>query len=169
MTALTIRTALASDLPRLVEIYNHYVVRTPITFDIAPVSVDERRVWLEQFAETGRHRLWVAESTAGVVGYAGTHAFRSKQAYETTVETTIYCAPGAERQGVGRALYTVLFDALQSQDVRSFIAGITLPNQASIALHERFGFKLSGTMHAVGRKFGTYWDVGWYEKLRGPL
>jgi phosphinothricin acetyltransferase len=166
MTGLTIRPARAGDLPSLVEIYNHYVTQTPITFDIEPVSVEQRRPWLEQFAASGRHRLLVAESSGLLVGYAGTHPFRTKQAYETTVETTIYCAAGAEGQGIGRALYAALFAGLHGEDIHSFIAGITLPNPASIALHERFGFTLSGTMHAVGRKFGSYWDVGWYEKVQ---
>jgi phosphinothricin acetyltransferase len=166
MTGLAIRSARPSDLPRLVEIYNHYIAQTPITFDIEPVTLEQRRSWLEQFGAMGRHRLLVAEAAGVLVGYAGTHAFRTKQAYETTVETTIYCAPDAVGQGIGRALYTALFDALRAEDIHSFIAGITLPNQASIALHERVGFTLSGTMHAVGRKFDRYWDVGWYEKVR---
>jgi phosphinothricin acetyltransferase len=163
----TIRSAIATDLPELLEIYNHYVLHTPITFDIEPGSLEQRRVWLAQFAETGRHRLLVAENAGRLVGYAGSHQFRAKQAYEASVETTIYCAPGAQGQGIGRALYDALFEALRAEDIHSFIAGVTLPNPASVALHQRCGFTLSGTMHAVGRKFGSYWDVAWYEKVLG--
>jgi len=102
-----------------------------------------------------------------IVGYAGTHQFRTKKAYDTTVEATIYCAPDATGRGVGPALYAALFDALRGEDVRMAVAGTTLPNDASIALHERFGFRRVGELREVGRKFGRYWDVAWYEKRIG--
>lgn len=165
MHLVSIRPARAEDLPALLAIYNHYVASTVITFDIALLTLEQRAVWFAQFGATGRHRLFIAERDGEVIGYAGSLSFRPKQAYETTAETTIYCAPSAQRGGVGRALYTALFEALRDEDIRVFMAGITLPNAASIALHERFGFKLCGTMHAVGRKFDQYWDVGWYEKV----
>jgi phosphinothricin acetyltransferase len=160
-----VRIGGAADLPRLVEIYNHYVVNTPITFDIEPFRVEQRRAWFEQHAESGRHRLFVAEESGVVLGYASSHQFRVKPAYESTVETSVYCAPECFRRGVGSALYRVLFDALQGEDIASFIAGITLPNEASIALHTLFGFTHVGTMHRVGRKFASYWDVAWYERM----
>ena len=87
-----------------------------------------------------------------------------KKAYDTSVETTIYCAPEATGRGIGSALYTALFDALRDEDLHMAVAGITLPNAASVALHERFGFVQAGLMHAIGRKFDQYWDVGWYER-----
>ena len=99
-----IRPARLDDLPRLTEIYNHYIVHTPITFDIDPVTVEDRRPWLAQFAESGPHRLFVAELDGAVVGYAGSHHFRTKRAYDTTVEPTIYCAPESTGRGFGRAL-----------------------------------------------------------------
>lgn len=161
---VTLRPAREGDLPRLTEIYNHYILNTPITFDLDPVTVDERRPWLAQFAETGPHCLLVAEEAGVVVAYAGSHQFRNKKAYDTTVETTIYCAPGQTGRGIGPALYAALFEALRGEDLHMAIAGITVPNPASIALHERFGFTLAGLMHDVGRKFGRYWDVAFYEK-----
>lgn len=159
-----IRPATLDDLPRLVEIYNHYIVHTPITFDLEPHTVEERRLWFEQFAETGRHRLLVAVEDDAVIGYAGTHQFRTKAAYDTTVETTIYCAPEAVGRGSGKALYRALFDAIAGEDIHMLVAGITLPNEASIRLHERLGFRQAGVFHAVGHKFDEYWDVGWYER-----
>jgi phosphinothricin acetyltransferase len=161
---VSVRPARADDVPRLTEIYNHYIVNTPITFDLEPYSVDARRPWFDQFASSGRHRLLVAEHAGVVVGYAGSHQFRTKAAYDTTVETTIYCDPQAAGHGVGTALYVALFGALAGEDLRVAIAGITLPNDASVALHERFGFVHAGVMHAVGRKFGQFWDVLWMEK-----
>lgn len=161
---VTVRYARDSDLARLTEIYNHYVRTTPITFDTEPYTVEQRRPWLAQFAERGAHRLFVAEQDRVVLGYAGSHKFRDRKAYDTTIEVTIYCAPEATGRGVGTLLYSALFDAVRDEDLRLAVAGTTLPNDASIALHERFGFTLVGVMHNVGRKFDRYWDVGWYEK-----
>jgi phosphinothricin acetyltransferase len=163
-SGVAIRNARDDDLPRLTEIYNHYIRTTAITFDIEPYTVESRRPWFEQFADSGPHRLFVAEQDGAVVAYAGSHKFRDKQAYETTVETTIYCAPEGTGRGVGTALYTALFDAIRGEDLHIAIAGITLPNDASVALHERFGFTPAGLMHDVGRKFDRYWDVAWFEK-----
>ena len=162
--ALTIRAARGEDLPRLTEIYNHYVVHTPITFDLVPYTVDQRREWLRQFRDTGPHRLLVAETAGALAGYACSHQFRTKAAYETTVEFTVYCDAAFTGRGIGSALYAALFETLRGEDIRSVIAGITLPNDASVALHARFGFVPAGVFHAVGRKFGKYWDVGWYER-----
>ena len=165
MPELTIRSPRPADLPALTALYNHYVVETPITFDLAPFSVDERAEWLERYGETGRYRLLVAERDGRIVGYAGSHSFRVKAAYDTSVETTIYLDPEATGEGLGTALYTALFDALRGEDIHMALAGITLPNDASVALHRRFGFTDVGIFKAVGRKFDRYWDVLWLERL----
>ena len=112
MDAFRIRAAAKEDLPRLTEIYNHYVTHTPVTFDIKPYTVEERSAWFGQFGSSGRYRLLVTENDAGIAGYAGTTRFRPKPAYETTVETTIYCAPEAIGKGIGSALYAALFGAI---------------------------------------------------------
>ena len=164
--SVTIRPARIEDLPRLTEIYNHYIVNTPITFDLEPVTLDDRRAWFAQFDDSGRHRLFVAEVDGVVQGYAGSHQFRTKRAYDTTVETTIYCAPEATGRGIGRALYEALFAVIDREDIRVAIAGITVPNEASVAIHAAFGFEPAGLMHDVGRKFGRYWDVLWMERRR---
>jgi phosphinothricin acetyltransferase len=163
MTA-EIRPASDGDLPRLTEIYNHYVVSSYVTFDLEPVTLDERREWLAQFAMTGPHRLLVAEEDGVVLGYAGSFRFRTRCAYEGTIETTVYCAPEATGRGLGSALYGALFEALRDENLHVAIGAIAVPNPPSIALHERFGFVLAGVMHEVGRKFDRYWDVAWYEK-----
>lgn len=158
------RPALPTDLARLTEIYNHYVVHTPVTFDLEPYSVEHRAAWFDRFSHSGRYRLIVAEEDEIVLGYAGTMRFRPKAAYDTTVETTIYCAPEAVGKGVGSRLYSALFEAISGEDIHRIVAGYTLPNPASAALHERFGFKLVGVFGEVGRKFGRYWDVAWTER-----
>lgn len=165
MLPLTIRPAQAADLPQLTELYNHYVVHTPITFDLTPFSVTEREAWFAQFRKHGRHRLFVAERAGTIEGYASSQPFRPKAAYDTSVETTVYCAADAVGRGIGDQLYSALFQALAHEDIHAFIAGITLPNPASVALHTRHGFVLSGVMHGVGRKHGAYWDVAWYERV----
>jgi phosphinothricin acetyltransferase len=164
MPELSIRPAVRSDLPRVTEIYNYYVINTPVTFDMEPYTVERRAAWFEQFAPTGRYRLVVAEENGMVLGYAGTMRFRPKAAYETTVETTIYCAQEAIGKRIGSQLYAALFDAIKNEDVHRIVAGYTLPNDASAALHARCGFKAVGIYTEVGRKFGRYWDVQWTER-----
>ena len=161
---LRIRPSTRNDWPRLTEIYNYYIINTPVTFDIEPYTVERREPWFAQFADSGRHRLLVAEADTGIIGYAGTMRFRPKAAYETTVETTIYCAHDAAGKGVGSQLYAALFDTLQGEDIHRFVAGYTMPNPATAAIHERFGFKVVGVFTEVGRKFGRYWDVCWTER-----
>jgi phosphinothricin acetyltransferase len=162
--ALTVRVAAPGDLARITEIYNHYVVTTPITFDVAPFRPEERAGWFAQFGARGRHRLLVAERGGRVIGYAGTMQYKPKPAYETSVEVTIYVEEGATGGGVGPKLYEALFASIAGEDVHRALAGITLPNPRSIALHERFGFEPVGTYHEVGRKLGRYWDVVWMQK-----
>ncbi|MEE4546093.1 N-acetyltransferase family protein [Streptomyces sp. V4-01] len=156
-----------ADLAALTDIYNHYVRATAITFDVTPVTLGERRPWLLAHPEDGPHRLLVARDTRtgdGILGYATSSPFRPKAAYATSVETSIYLAPGAGGRGVGTLLYERLFAALRSEDVHRAYAGVTLPNEASIRLHERFGFERVGVYREVGRKFGVYHDVAWFEK-----
>ena len=165
MSEARIRRASIADLPRLTAIYNGYVRETPITFDIEEWSIERRRTeWFDHYSETGRHQLFVAEAGKQVVGYATSSRFRAKKAYDTTVEATVYLAPEATGGGLGRALYSRLFDHLRVEDVRRALAGITVPNDASRALHESFGFTQVAHFTECGRKFDRYWDVIWLEK-----
>jgi phosphinothricin acetyltransferase len=164
MPEISVRPAARGDLPRLTEIYNYYVIHTPVTFDIEPYTVEKRAAWLNQFGATGRHRLMVAHEKGVVLGYAGTTQFRVKAAYDTTVETTIYCDQQAIGKRIGSLLYGALFEALKGEDIHRIVAGYTLPNDASAALHARCGFKPVGIYTEVGRKFRRYWDVQWTER-----
>jgi phosphinothricin acetyltransferase len=165
MTDVTTRPALLSDLPRLAELYNHYILNTPITFNTQPFSPEGFKEWFQEHSDGKRHRLVVAVENANcVIGYAGTGRFRPKQAYETTVEATIYCSPGYTQRGVGTLLYRALFESIAGEDINRIVAGVTLPNPASVALHKRFGFRHVGTFTENGRKFGKYWDVAWFER-----
>ena len=164
MSEMRIRAAQREDLARINEIYNYYVVNTPVTFDVEPYTMERREAWFSQFAKTGRHRLLVAEENEVVMGYAGTTRFRPKAAYETTVEATIYCAPEAVGKAIGKRLYAELFASLKGEDIHRFVAGYALPNAATEALHRRFGFEVVGVFRENGRKFGKYWDVCWVER-----
>lgn len=159
-----LRRGTSEDLARINEIYNHYVRETPATFHIEAITAEERQAWFEDFDETGRYQLFVAEEGGVVMGFAYSARFRPKEAYEPTVEVTIYIDEKATGRGLGTRLYEALFEALEKEDVHRIYAGITQPNPESMALHERFGFKEIGVYHEVGRKFGRYWDVTWFEK-----
>jgi len=164
MTTPTIRPGCDADLPALVEIYNHYIHHTPITFDLEPYTVESRRAWFSHYHTTGRHRLIVAELAGKVIGYASTSQFRVKAAYDPSVETSVYLHPDMCGHGHGTRLYTALFDLIKDEDIHRFYAGITIPNDNSVKLHERFGFKSAGVFTEVGRKFGRYWDVMFMER-----
>ena len=164
-----IRPARLEDLPALTAIYNHYIVHTPITFDLRPITPDERRPWFEDHSTTGRYRILVAEVAAGgVVGCASSSRWRPKAAYNTTVESSVYCHPDHTGKGIGTLLYQTLFTTLEDESVHRVVAGITLPNPASVSLHERFGFRRVGNFTEVGFKFGRYWDVSWFERALNP-
>ena len=161
----SVRAATPDDLRALTDIYNHYVVNTTITFDLRPFTAAERRSWFDDHRASGPYRLLVATDDAGsCVGYASTSRWRPKPAYDTTVEASVYCRPDAVGKGCGTTLYTALFESLAREDVRTIVAGVSLPNPGSISLHERFGFRSVGVFHAVGRKFDRYWDVEWFER-----
>jgi phosphinothricin acetyltransferase len=164
MNDIIIRPARESDLSAMTDMYNFYVRETPITFDIMEVSLENRRDWFSHYSETGRYRMLIAERDSVLVGYAGSSKLRPKAAYGTSVETTVYVHPDHRGQAIGSTLYAALFELLSREDVHRAYAGITLPNEASIRVHCKFGFKDIGTYHEVGRKFGRYWDVAWLEK-----
>lgn len=155
-----IRTAVPADLPRLTEIYNHYVQTSHVTFD--DVAFTDRTEWFSHYG-TAPHWLLVAEVDGQVSGYASSSPYRPKPGYRTTVETSVYLAPDALGRGHGTALYDDLLTRLDGAGVHRALAGIALPNDPSIALHERFGFRLVGTYTEVG--FKQRWiDVAWYER-----
>src|SRR5215470_7960141 len=144
MPDIVIRRAAQADLSALLDIYNHYVRETPVTFDIEPRTLGERQEWFDQFADGGRYQCFVATEAGRPIGWACSTKFKERAAYATSVETSVYCAPDTTGRGIGRQLYTRLFEALAGEDIHRTYVGITLPNEASARLHSAFGFQLVG-------------------------
>jgi phosphinothricin acetyltransferase len=169
-----IRPAEPRDFPAIAELTNHYIRTTAIHFAHEDVSAQEL---LEQWAAGRDVYPWlVAATERGLAGYAKAGPWRSRTAYQWTPETGIYLRPEEQGQGIGRVLYARLLDVLRAQGFRSVIGGITLPNEASVALHEKLGFLHVGTVREAGCKSGRWHDVGfWQLRLRedastgGPL
>lgn len=165
MSGIRLRAGESGDLSVLTDIYNHYVTHTHVTFDVEPFAIAARIPWFSQFSETGPYRLLVAEQRGVPIAYASSTNFKPRAAYNSSVETSVYVHPDACGQGAGQQLYTALLDLMLTEPtVHRAYGGVALPNQASVALHERLGFVKVGTYSEVGFKLGKYWDVSWYEK-----
>jgi phosphinothricin acetyltransferase len=165
MSDVCIRPAIVADVVTLTDIYNYYVITSPATFDVEPLSLDTRLEWFSHYAASGPHRLFVARRDANVVGYASSSRLAARAAYATSVETSVYVQVDARGQRIGTRLYLALFEALRNERVHRAYAQVTLPNHASVALHRRFGFREIGIQNEVGAKFGEYWSVQLFEKL----
>ncbi len=162
---ISIQQGSIEDLRRLTEIYNHYITHSHVTFDTDVFSLIKRESWFKNFSDQRAYKLFVAKKDDFVIGYATSSQFRPKQAYFTSVETTVYVDPLYLGQGIGFKLYYTLIHALEREPlVHKAFAGIALPNEDSAILHGRLGFQLIGIFHEVGYKFGRYWDVAWYER-----
>jgi phosphinothricin acetyltransferase len=163
---VTIRRARVEDAAAIAAIYAAYVLDTPITFDTEVLSPADVRGRIE---EAGDRFPWlVAEEAGAVAGYAYAAAFRTRAAYRFAVETTVYVKRGAEGRGLGSALYRPLLDLLERQGFTQAIAAITVPNEASVAIHERLGFVHAGTYRQVGWKLGRWRDVGLWQRPLAP-
>ena len=160
---MIIRPALRTDLHRLTEIYNHYVVSSHATFDVSPFTEASREAWFSQF-DGARYQCWTAESETGPVGYACSTPFKEKAAYQTSVEVSVYVASSAVGGGIGPTLYETLLPALEAEDLHRAYAGIAQPNEPSMKMHQAFDFQVVSRLTEVGRKFDRYWDVIWMER-----
>lgn len=168
MTPMTrIRPAGAGDVPQMTALYNHYVEHSSVTFDVEPWTVERRAEWCAEFGSTGPHRLLVAEEERRIVGFAWSGPWRSRPAYATSVETSVYCLDGETGRGIGTALYTELLRILEAESLRRAFAVITLPNEASERLHRRLGYSQVGVLSEAGRKFGRFWDVSIWQRALG--
>ena len=156
------------DLPAIVAILNYTIANSDATFSSQPTTVAERRDWFERFALAGPHRLLVARRGNQVLGYAASQPYRDHEGFRETVEVSIALDVASRGQGVGTALYRTLFECLANEPVHAALAGIVLPNDASVALHRKFGFTEVGTFHEYGIKNGRYLSSLWMEHLLHP-
>jgi phosphinothricin acetyltransferase len=160
MCGVEIRDATPADAAAIAAIYEREVLTGFATFDLEPPPVGH---WEDVIASAGgTHHVLVAVSGDAVLGYAKSGTFRPRPAYDTTVETSIYLQ--RKGVGIGTALYSALFELLDGGGAHLAVANISLPNDASLRLHERFGFVESGTLREVGRKFDSWHDVVCYQR-----
>ena len=166
MSAPRVRLARATDAPALLEIYAPAVHDSATSFEYALPDAEEMARRVERVLE--RHPWLVAcDDDGAVIGYAYAARYRERAAYDWIVESSVYVHPRAQRRGVGVRLYEVLLAALELQGLRRVIAGATLPNAASVAFHERFGFVPCGVVHRAGWKHDAWHDVGFFELALG--
>jgi phosphinothricin acetyltransferase len=158
----SIRTARPEDAQAIAAIYAPYVLETAISFEDVPPTPDEMAARMAAVAAA--HPFLVCETGGEVVGYAYAGAHRARAAYRWSVDTTAYVTPHLHGQGIGRALYGDLLDRLARQGFHAAFAGIALPNDKSVGLHEALGFRHLGTYAEVGFKFGKWHDVGWWRR-----
>lgn len=156
-----IREAIFSDAASIAEIYNYYILNTVITFELDPITPQEIAHRMEKYKEVGPYL--VCEEDKEIVGYAYVSKFRERPAYQHSVETSIYLKNGCGGQGLGTKLYGELLSQV-SLEHHVIIGGIALPNEASVKLHEKCGFKKVGHFSEVGRKFDRWIDVGFWQR-----
>ena len=162
---MDIRRAKLDDAAGVNAVYNPFILESAATFETVPITEEERRAWLDQLQGDPRHPVVVAEDENGAIcGFANAVPFDTRPAYGTSVKTSVFVSPGDAGRGVGRALYRALFEALAGADLHRAYGLIVAPNPASVALHEAFGFAHVSTLDEVGRKFGRYYSVMWFEK-----
>jgi phosphinothricin acetyltransferase len=159
----TLRAATAADAAGIAAIYNHYIEQTVVTFEEAPVSAAEIAGRIESVRSLSLPWL-VAEEVGRIVGYAYATKWKDRSAYRFSAESTVYLAPGDTGRGLGSSLYAQLFPMLEARGVHAVMGGITLPNQASVALHEKFGMRKVAHFEAVGFKFDRWLDVGYWQR-----
>jgi L-amino acid N-acyltransferase YncA len=158
-----IRPACQQDAEAIAGIYNHYIENTEISFEETPVSADEIRL---RMGESNPVQPWiVAESDGRVIGYAYAGAWNQRAAYRHSVETSVYLDVKETGKGIGRQLYQHLIELLKEQPVHAVIGGVALPNAASVGLHESLGFEKIAHYREVGRKFGRWIDVAYWELI----
>ena len=161
MRDIEYRLATAEDAAAIAAIYAPYVRDTIVSFETEAPDAAEIALRIERI---GRQYPWLAALVDGrVVGYAYACENHSRLAYRWSVDAAVYLDPSAQRKGIGGALYRRLFALLRAQGYVNAFAGISLPNAASVALHEAMGFALIGVYRNVGYKLGAWRDVGWWQ------
>lgn len=162
---IKIRDATLNDVEAINRIANWYIKNTAVNFDTEAWSLQKRLDWITTFTQPDNpYHLLVAEDKCETIGFACNTRFRPKAAYDTSTETSVYIDHSVNSNGRGRLLYEALFELVNQKVFHRAYALITLPNPASVALHEKLGFQIVGVFEEVGMKFGKYHDVAMYQR-----
>jgi phosphinothricin acetyltransferase len=162
---MDVRKAKLEDSKQITEIYNYYVENSHSTFETNPLEIVEMKMRIAETIEN--YPFFVCEENGEILGYAHAAQYKSRCAYKNSVEVSVYVKNGTNGKGIGTLLYEKLFEKLTRMDVHAIIAGIALPNEASIKLHEKFGFEKVAHFREIGFKFGNWIDVGYWELISG--
>ena len=159
---MIIRPVQLADSVGICGIYNYFVMTSHATFELDPQEPAETERRIRGCLDESYPYL-VAENEREILGFAYAHHYRPRPAYVQTVEVSVYIRPVAERRGVASALYKLLIPAVFDAGFHTILAGIALPNEASVRLHEKFGFRKVAHLSEVGRKFDRWIDVGYWQ------
>ncbi|MDR2758260.1 MAG: GNAT family N-acetyltransferase [Spirochaetaceae bacterium] len=158
-----IRPVRCADAAAVCDIYNYYVENTAITFDETPAMAEAME---DHIREITAHFPWfVWEEGGEILGYASIHPWKERTAYRFSTEDSIYIKQGFQGRGMGKQLLTRLLEEIKKTDIHTVVAGITIPNEKSIGLHEKFGFKKIAQFPEIGYKLGKWLDVGYWELI----
>lgn len=163
-TGAVIRPGRADDAAGVNDVYNRFIRDSVATFEMEPYSEADRRAWFARGAGDARYPVFVAEKEGHICGFANAAPFDPREGYNSSVKTSVFISPDRQGERLGARLYEALFAALAGTGLHRAYALIVAPNPASAALHRRFGFAHVATLSEVGRKFGRYHDVMWFEK-----
>ncbi|CAN5765965.1 GNAT family N-acetyltransferase [soil metagenome] len=160
---MNIRRAILTDSAQIAEIYNYYILNTHHTFETEPLSAEEMKERIVENSEN--YPFLVAEFEGELQGYVYATQFKLRQAYKHSAEVSIYVRNQAKQKGIGSALYKKLLEELAETDVHAIMAGISLPNEASVKFHEKLGYEKVAHFKEAGYKLGRWVDVGFWEML----
>jgi phosphinothricin acetyltransferase len=160
---MIVRKVKLQDAVQIAEIYNFYIQSTHHTFETEPIDSVEIKKRVGETIEN--YPFFVCEESSEIFGYAYAAPYKSRSAYKSSAEVSVYVKNNLRQKGVGRMLYEKLFEELLQTDVHAIIAGIALPNNASIKLHEKFGFEKIAHFREVGFKLDKWIDVGYWELI----
>jgi L-amino acid N-acyltransferase YncA len=156
---MQVRPATQDDLPAILDIYNEAVVNTTASYDYEPRTLEQRQAWFEEHQAQGLPILVALGTSEQVVGWSSLSHYHGRKGYQFTVENSVYVAAAHQGAGVGKALLAPLIEEARELGLHVIIAAIDAENQASVALHARFGFVTVGHFKEVGFKFGRWLDV----------
>lgn len=160
---MEIRPVKLEDAEQITEIYDYYIQNTHTTFETEPLTVEEMQERISRIIKDFPYL--VAEENGEILGYAYASRFKLRQAYAHTVKVSIYVKNAAKQKGVGTKLYMELFDLLEEKNIHTMVAGISLPNEASVKFHERLGFSKVAHFKEIGYKLGRWVDVGYWQLI----